>query len=89
MKNEIFAVSAYNVITWHDHRLEWDPKDRESHFEVVYFNDRPDFRFESDLLKRIMMVLQRQEYFMIWFGIQTLCYITLWMNRLGIVTMHM
>ena len=28
MKNEVFAVSAYNVITWHDDRLEWDPKDR-------------------------------------------------------------
>ena len=27
MKNEVFAVSAYNVITWHDARLEWDPKD--------------------------------------------------------------
>ena len=38
--------------------------------------------------KRIMMVSQRLEYFMIWFGIQTLCFITLWMNRLVIVTMH-
>ena len=29
MKNEVFAVSAYNVITWHDDRLEWDPEDRD------------------------------------------------------------
>ena len=35
MKNEVFAVSAYNVITWHDDRLEWDPQ--VTRIEIVQF----------------------------------------------------
>ena len=36
MKNEVFAVSAYNVITWHDDRLEWDPEDRNDPIVISY-----------------------------------------------------
>ena len=85
MKNEVFAVSAYNVITWHDDRLEWDPKDRDR-FSMARIaairSPEPD-----DLFERIMMVLQRLECFMIWFGIQMLYFTILWMNHLAIVTM--